>query len=176
MVQEMGFIYNKNKQNKTKLPRRGKTGQLARQDKTRQETFDDELAQDFFWCFYGDLAKKKVHLPPPTDLECGVHIEKKTKIKTPRLYLWFLCFFRYLNNISYTLDCLDPFPKNTLKKYYQLSTFLILALTETSPFHMQNTQKEYASLFLTVHICHTFQFMLTYFIKTMPYVQFLVLK
>ncbi len=66
-----------------------------------------------------------------------------------------------------------------LKKYYQLSTFLILALIETSPFQMQNTQKEYASLFLTVHICHTFPIHAYLFYKDydlMLYVQFLVLK
>ncbi len=66
-----------------------------------------------------------------------------------------------------------------LKKYYQLPTFLILALIETSPFQMQNTQKEYASLFLTVHICHTFPIHAYLFYKDydlMLYVQFLVLK
>ncbi len=87
-------------------------------------------------------------------------------------------FFRYLH-ISYTLYCLDPFPNNTFKEILSTPNLLILALTETSPFQMQNTQKEYASLFLTVHICHTFPIHAYLFYKDydlMLYVKFLVLK
>ncbi len=57
----------------------------------------------------------------------------------------------FTHMLKFTLKTLK-----TKKKYYQLPTFLILAFIEPSPFHMQNTQKEYAPLLLTVHICHTF--------------------
>ncbi len=56
-----GLFIDKNKQNKQqKLPRRGKTGQLAglaRQDRARQgrqDTCDDELAQD---CKHKEIIK-----------------------------------------------------------------------------------------------------------------------
>ncbi len=61
MVQEMGFLLVKNKTKQQKLPRRGKTGQLAGlagQDRTRQgrhsRTFDNEPARD---CKHKEIIK-----------------------------------------------------------------------------------------------------------------------
>lgn len=46
------------------------------------------------------------------------------------------------------LIALTRFLTMLLNTYY-------LVLIEMSPFHMQNTQYEYASLFIILHICHT---------------------
>ncbi len=166
MVQEMGFIYNQNKQNKPKLPRRGKTGQLARQHKTGNIWRRTGTGLLLVFLLRFGKPTKKVHYRHL--LIWSVHRYNFFNFyKKPRFYLWFLCFSGIYMIFHILLIALTRFLTILLKKYYQLSTFLILALIETSPFQMQNTQKEYASLFLTVHICHTFQFMLTYFIKTM---------
>ncbi len=78
---------------------------------------------------FGKPAKQGA-LPPPTDLECGERIDLEGKKRERKNLESIYCpvFFRYLNNISYTLDCLDSFPNNTFKEIIinsQPSSFVI---------------------------------------------------